>query len=189
LETSKSKSAVYEKTNSWSLELEILKSIVAKTELIEIKKWGGCVYTLNGKNIIGIGGFKNYFAIWFFNGVFLKDTEKNLINAQEGVTKSMRQWRFFSKEELEETPLLKYILEAIENEKEGKKLEPEKKKEPIPIPLLFQKELDANSSLSEAFFRIAPYKQRAFLEYITEAKREDTKLIRIEKIKLSLNKT
>jgi len=89
-------------TSHWETELEILKSIISKTALIETNKWGGCIYVHNNKNVIGVGGFKNFFTLWFFNGVFLKDEKKYLVNANEGVTKSLRQWRFTSKEEINE---------------------------------------------------------------------------------------
>jgi uncharacterized protein YdeI (YjbR/CyaY-like superfamily) len=171
----------WEKNNSWPEELELLKSIIDKTELVETTKWGGIVYVLNGKNVLGIGGFKNYFAIWFFNGVLLQDKKKALVNAQEGVTKSLRQWRFSSKEEVNEAAVLEYINEAIVNEKQGKNNKPQKK-EPI-VSELFQKELDTNANLAEAFLKFSPYKQYEFLEYIETAKREETKLSRIEKIK------
>lgn len=113
--------------DKWEEELELLKSIIAKTELIETTKWGGIVYTINNKNVIGIGGFKNFFIVWFFNGVFLKDDLKVLVNANEGVTKALRQWRYISKEEINEKNLLYYINEAIENEKLGKSIKPTKK--------------------------------------------------------------
>lgn len=172
------------KNNSqWEVELEILKSIIAKTELIETTKWGGCVYVFNNKNVIGVGGFKNFFTLWFFNGVFLKDDKKHLVNANEGVTKSLRQWRFTSKEEINEAEVLAYIQEAIENEKQGKIIKPEKTKTEVIIPDIFQKELNANADLKEAFLKFSPYKQKEFLEYIETAKREETKLSRIEKIK------
>ena len=183
MESPKSKTATWDKFNNWPEELEFLKSIVSKTELVETTKWGGCVYVLNGKNVIGVGGFKNYFAIWFFNGVFLKDEKKHLVNANEGVTKSLRQWRFSSKEEANEAEILAYILEAIENEKQGKIIKPEKTKAVVEVPDILQKELDADTSLAEAFLKFTPYKQKEFLEYIETAKREETKLLRIEKIK------
>jgi uncharacterized protein YdeI (YjbR/CyaY-like superfamily) len=82
---------VWNKNNQWSEELEILKAIINKTELVETTKWGGIVYTINNKNVIGIGGFKNFFTVWFFNGVFLKDELSVLVNANEGVTKALRQ--------------------------------------------------------------------------------------------------
>jgi uncharacterized protein YdeI (YjbR/CyaY-like superfamily) len=171
----------WDKNNNWLDELELLKSIIAETDLVETTKWGGIVYVLNGKNVLGIGGFKNYFAIWFFNGVLLLDKKKALVNAQEGVTKSLRQWRFSSKEEVNEAAVLEYINEAIANEKQGNNNKP-RKKEPI-VSELFQKELDADAILAEAFLKFSPYKQYEFLEYIETAKREETKLSRIEKIK------
>jgi uncharacterized protein YdeI (YjbR/CyaY-like superfamily) len=174
------KKHVWDKVNGWEEELLFLKSIIDKTELVETIKWGGPIYVYNKRNVIGIGGFKNYFAIWFLNGVFLKDEKNRLVNAQEDKTKSMRQWRFTSKEEVNEKEVLEYILEAIENEKQGKIIKPSKK-EAI-VSELFQKELDQNSALAEAFLRFSPYKQYEFLEYIESAKQEKTKLSRIEKV-------
>ena len=170
----------WDKNNSWLEELAFLKSIIVKTELVETTKWGGIVYVLNGKNVIGIGGFKNYFAIWFFNGVLLEDKKQLLVNAQEGVTKALRQWRFTSKEEVNEADVLNYIKEAIQNEKQEKTIKPEKKT-PI-LSEFFQKELNANPELAAAFQKFSAYKQYEFLEYIESAKREETKRSRIEKI-------
>ena len=183
MESSKTGTPTWDKVNSWSEELEFLKSIIAKTELIETTKWGGCVYVLDNKNVIGIGGFKNYFTIWFFNGVFLKDEKKVLVNAQEGVTKSLRHWRFTSKDDIVEAIVLDYIYEAIENEKQGKIIKTQKVGVTIEMPEIFQNELYLDINLAEAFLKFSPYKQKEFLEYIVEAKREETKRSRIEKIK------
>lgn len=180
MESASEKKHVWDKVNQWEEELLFLKSIIDKTELIETTKWGGTVYVYNKKNVIGLGGFKNYVAIWFFNGVFLKDDKKKLVNAQEDKTKSLRQWRFASKEEINEKEVLEYILEAIENEKQGKIIKPSKK-EPI-VSELLQKEIAKNPALAEAFLKFSPYKQYEFLEYIETAKQEKTKLSRIEKV-------
>ncbi len=102
-----------DKVNQWKFELDILKTIISKKQLTETIKWGSTVYVYNAKNIIGIAGFKHFFTIWFFNGAKLKDESNVLINAQEGVTKSMRQWRFTSKDELDEETILQYIEEAM----------------------------------------------------------------------------
>ncbi|AOW09705.1 YdeI/OmpD-associated family protein [Flavobacterium gilvum] len=171
------------KNEQWDIEVEILKEIIAKTELVETNKWGGCVYVYNNKNVVGVGGFKNFFTLWFFNGAFLKDEKKHLINANEGVTKSLRQWRFTSKDDINEKEILSYIQEAIENKKQGKINKPEKIRTEVIIPDLLQKELDTDSILNEAFLKFSPYKQKEFIEYIETAKREETKISRIEKIK------
>ncbi|MEQ3689975.1 MAG: DUF1801 domain-containing protein [Flavobacterium sp.] len=171
----------WNKTNQWNGELEVLKAIVVKTNLIEEIKWGGPVYTYNGKNVIGIGGFKSYFGIWFFNGVFLKDEKKLLINAQEGTTKSLRQMRFNSIDEIDEKVILHYIKEAIKIEEKGLALKPQKK-EKIQSNFL-NNEFKENSELKTAFEQFSPYKQREFLEYIESAKQDKTKATRLEKIK------
>lgn len=173
----------WNKTNQWEEELNLLVSIIAKTELVEMTKWGGSVYTINTKNVVGIGGFKSYLGIWFFNGVFLKDEAKVLVNAQEGVTKALRQWRFQSKEEIlqHEKLILQYIQEAIANEKAGISKKPEKK-EAI-VSALLNEEFKKHLALAKAFEAFSPYKQREFLEYVESAKQEKTKITRIEKIK------
>jgi uncharacterized protein YdeI (YjbR/CyaY-like superfamily) len=173
----------WDKTNQWSEELDVIKTIIAQTELEEMTKWGGPVYTINGKNVVGVGGFKSYVGLWFFNGVFMKDEKKVLVNAQEGVTKALRQWRFSSKEEIlqQEKLILMYLNEAIANEKAGISKKPEKK-EAI-ISDLLNSEFKKNPCLAKAFSVFSPYKQREFLEYVETAKQEKTKLARIEKIK------
>ncbi len=180
MENQSENKGIWKYSEKWEEELLLLKSILDKTELIETTKWGGPVYVYGKKNVVGIGGFKDYFTIWFFNGVFLKDTKKKLVNAQEDITKSLRQWRFTSKDEVNEAAVLEYIHEAIENEKQGKVIKPSKK-ETI-ISELLNKEMEQNPALKDAFENFKPYKQYEFLEYIESAKQEKTKLARIEKV-------
>ncbi|HEY4618933.1 MAG TPA: DUF1801 domain-containing protein [Flavobacterium sp.] len=181
MEPSQPKKHTWDKNNKWIEELNLLKGIIAQTELVETTKWGGPVYVLDGKNVLGIGGFKSYFGIWFFNGVFLEDKKKVLINAQEGVTKSLRQWRFLSIEEVNENRVLAYIHEAIANEKIGKTITPAKKE--ALVSEMLQQELENSADLAKAFQQFSLAKQREFHEYIEEAKREQTKLSRMLKIR------
>lgn len=170
----------WNKTNQWEYEIEQLHAIIRKTPLVETTKWGGPVYTYNNKNVLGIGGFKSFFGIWFYNGVFLKDEKKLLINANEENTKSLRQMRFNSANEIDEKLILSYIIEAIEIEEKGLAI-PKEKKETI-IPEILQNELDKNSELKNKFNTFSPYKQREFIEHITSAKQEKTQMARLEKI-------
>jgi uncharacterized protein YdeI (YjbR/CyaY-like superfamily) len=174
----------WNKTNQWENEMEQLHAIIRKTPLVETTKWGGPVYTYNNKNVLGIGGFKSYFGIWFYNGVFLKDEKKLLINANEENTKSLRQMRFNSANEIDEKLILAYIKEAIEIEEKGLAI-PKEKKETI-IPEILQKELDRNSELSTKFNAFSPYKQREFIEHIISAKQEKTQITRLEKVILMI---
>ena len=171
---------VWDKVNQWEDELRQLREIIQKTELVETNKWGGEVYTVNNKNVLGIGGFKNYFVIWFWNGVFLKDEAKVLVNANEGVTKGLRQWRFTSARELDEKLILHYIYEAIANEKAGLTIKPEKK-ERMHCDF-FAEALRKDTKLNAALEQLTPFKQKEYWEYMATAKQEKTKITRLEKI-------
>ncbi|MCR5862889.1 YdeI/OmpD-associated family protein [Flavobacterium sp. J372] len=171
---------VWDKQHEWAVEIESLKTILAKTQLVETVKWGAPVYTYNGKNVVGIAGFKNYFTLWFYKGVLLKDEAGKLVSADDK-TKSLRQWRFASVNELDEKLILHYVNEAIEIEKAGLAIKPEKKSNAVPE--LLQQALGENDELKAAFSKLTPGKQREYSEYIAEAKQEKTKLSRLEKIK------
>lgn len=164
----------------WEKEIDFLQSILSKTALVETTKWGGIVYTYNGKNVVGLGGFKSYVGLWFFNGVFLKDPYKVLVSGNEGVTKALRQWRFNAFEEIEEKKVLAYLLEAITIEKEGKVHKPEKT--PLSMSAYFQNFLAAEK-LNDSFEKFNLTKKKEFVEYIDTAKQDKTKLSRLNKIK------
>ncbi|WP_299888774.1 DUF1801 domain-containing protein [uncultured Lacinutrix sp.] len=174
--------AYFESDDKFAEALIILREILNSTEVEETLKWSMPTYTVNGKNIIGIGSFKNHFCLWFHQGVFLKDEQKLLVNAQEK-TKSMRQMRFESINDINKTAVLAYIKEAIENQKLGKEIKPVRTtKKTISIPKELQETLDSAQEFKLAFNALTPGKQREYCEYITEAKRETTKISRIEKI-------
>ncbi|NNE65715.1 MAG: hypothetical protein HKN33_04040 [Pyrinomonadaceae bacterium] len=160
-------------------ELALLREIVLETELAETVKWGVPCYTLDGKNIVGIGSFKSYFGIWFFQGSFLKDSQKVLVNAQEGKTKGMRQWRIDSRAAIDRPLILKYLQEAIENCRAGKQIKPERK--PLVIPSELRDALKADLALSEAFETLTLGKKREYAEHIGGAKKEETRLNRLQK--------
>ena len=162
-------------------ELSILRQIINSTELEETLKWSAPVYTLNGKNVLGLGAFKNHFGIWFFNGVFLKDEKQLLLAAQE-TTKGLRQMRFESLSEIDKHAVLAYVKEAIENQKLGKETKPEKKGKTVIIPEELNDALKKDTRLKDAFKGLTPFKQREYTEYIDTAKRAETKQTRLEKI-------
>jgi len=163
--------------------LSVLRIIINSTELNESIKWNAPVYDLNGKNVVGLGAFNHHFGIWFFNGVFLKDAQNLLVNAQESKTKALRQMRFTSTEEIDKNIVLQYVKEAIKNQKEGKEIKPERTKKETIIPIELKLELDNDAQLTASFKTLSPYKQREYCEHIQSAIRDVTKLSRIKKIK------
>ncbi|HRZ42875.1 MAG TPA: YdeI/OmpD-associated family protein [Bacteroidales bacterium] len=165
----------------WITELMLLRSIIQKTPLFRTIKWGAEVFTWNGRNVLSYGGFRNYFALWFYNGVFLTDKDKLLVSAQEGKTKSLRQWRFSSAKEIDEAKILAYIQEAIEVERKGLKIKPEKF-QPLELPVLLEEAIRNDDRLSAGFKKLSPGKQKEYIVYLLEAKQEQTRNRRLEKI-------
>jgi uncharacterized protein YdeI (YjbR/CyaY-like superfamily) len=118
----------------------------------------------------------------FTMGFLWKTLKKVFINAQEGKTKSLRQWRFNALSEIEPETVLAYILEAIENEKAGLKLLPTKPSKPK-LPELLEKALKEDKVFMAAFDKLTFGKQKEYAEHIASAKREQTQIERLEKIR------
>jgi len=171
------------KQTEWQKELNTLRKLVNQHKVKETIKWGSPVYESGGKNIVGLSAFKSYTGLWFFQGGLLKDKAGKLMNAQEGKTQAMRQWRFATLEEIEENADLihTYIEEAIANQKAGKEIKAKVGK-PLVIPTELQKRLEADTDLKEAFESLNLTKKRDYAEHIEIAKREETKMARLEKI-------
>jgi uncharacterized protein YdeI (YjbR/CyaY-like superfamily) len=172
--------AYIEKHEQWKSQMTALRKVMNSATLVETVRWGAPSYTLNGNIVAGIVGFKNHCAIWFQQGVFLKDKSKKLVNAQEGTTRGMRQWRFQAGEKVDDRLVESYVEEAIENEKSGKRITPVKKKTVIPPELSAVLLKDAN--LRKGFESLSPGRQREYAAHIGAAKQEKTRLSRLEKI-------
>jgi len=166
----------------WQDAEELMQQIIQKMPLKKEFKWGSSVYTYKGKNVIGWGGFKHFFSLWFYNGVFLMDKEQVLINASEGKTKALRQWRFKDVSQMDSAKIENYILESIQTIEQGKELKPVKTPVKPPSGILLDM-LEADSKLYQQFKALSPGRQKEYIEYIDDAKQQKTKLSRLEKIK------
>ena len=171
----------FSKATKWQNEYGKLRTLVLDCGLTEELKWGVPCYKFNKSNIVLIHGFKNYCALLFHKGVLLSDDNSILIQQTENV-QSARQIRFTNIQEIEDLePTIKaYIYEAIEVEKAGLKVDFKKTKE-FNILEEFQKKLDINSNLKEAFEALTPGRKRGYLLYFSQAKQSKTRVSRIEK--------
>lgn len=165
----------------WKAEMTLLRTIVLDSELIEDYKWMHPCYTLDGKNVVLIHGFKEYCALLFHKGALLKDPKRILIQQTENV-QSARQIRFTGISQIKslESDIKLYILEAIEIEKAGMKVVL-KQTSDYPIPEEFQTRLNESQDLKNAFDALTPGRKRAYLFYFSQAKQSKTREARIEK--------
>jgi uncharacterized protein YdeI (YjbR/CyaY-like superfamily) len=165
----------------WQTILKKLRKLLLNCGLDESIKWGTPVYTFEGKNLVGLGAFKSYAGLWFFNGALLKDPKSVLLNAQEGKTKAMRQWRFSDASEIDPSLIESYLKEAIQLQRMGKVVAKAKPTATVEIPPELSQAFAKDKKLASMFAAFTPYKQKEFAEHISSAKQEKTRLNRLEK--------
>src|SRR5215472_7749690 len=100
-----------------------MRRVLAGLGMKEECKWGKPTYTVDGKNVVIIQGFKEYCALGFFQGALLKDPKKLLV--QLGQVHAGRVMKFTSTEEIatKATTIKGYVREAMAAEKGGMKVE------------------------------------------------------------------
>ena len=173
--------AMISKATQWQREFTALRAIVLDCGLIEDFKWGQPCYTLGGKNIVLIHGFKEYCGLLFFKGALLSNADDLLIQQTENV-QAARQARFTSVEEIkaQQNNIKASIFEAIEIEKAGLKVTL-KKTEDFAVPEELQVKLDKLPALKTAFEALTPGRQRAYLFHFSQPKQAKTREARVEK--------
>ena len=165
----------------WREQLAALRQILRATALDETVKWGAPCYTYRGKNVVGIGGFKSYFGLWFFQGALLPDKNKVLISAQEGKTKALRQWRMHSASDIKPAVIKRYVKDAIQVVETGREIKVERSRAVV-VPPELQNALRRCKGATAAFRALSNGRQREYADYVVSAKRNETKARRIEKI-------
>jgi len=165
----------------WRAELGRLRDILQSTGLDEDVKWGAPCYTYKGKNVVGIGGFKSYFGLWFHQGALLADDAGVLINAQEGKTRALRQWRMQSARDIKPAVIRRYVMEARKLVDSGEEIKADRGK-PIVLPPELRNALRRTRGATAAFRQLRTGLQREYADYISSAKRVDTKQRRIDKV-------
>ena len=171
---------VLQQETHWQDEFQMLRTIVLGFPLAEELKWGQACYTLDGKNVVLIHGFKDYCALMFFKGALLKDPHRLL--ATPGQHQATRQIRFTSVKDITQlkSVVKATIQEAIEVERAGLKVKM-KKTEELTIPDEFQKKLNAMPALKKAFTALTPGRQRGYIFHFSQPKLSSTREARVEK--------
>jgi uncharacterized protein YdeI (YjbR/CyaY-like superfamily) len=174
-------SKVHGKERRWSAEYAALRRLCLESGLNEELKWGQACYDLCGSNVVLIHGFKNYCALLFMKGALLKDPMGILIRQTKNV-QAARQIRFASLADINQrkAALKTYISEAIAVEKSGAKVKMRSVAQ-FDVPVEFQKRLDDDPELAEAFRALTPGRQKGYLLHFAGAKQTATRSARVEK--------
>jgi uncharacterized protein YdeI (YjbR/CyaY-like superfamily) len=172
---------VHGREKHWSAEYAALRQLCLASGLNEELKWGQACYDLNGGKVVLIHGFKNYCALLFMKGVLLKDPEGVLIQQTKNV-QAARQLRFASLADItkQKSTIKAYLREAIAVEKSGMKVQM-KSAAQFDVPEEFQRRLDDDVELAEAFHALSPGRQKGYLLHFSGAKQASTRANRVEK--------
>jgi uncharacterized protein YdeI (YjbR/CyaY-like superfamily) len=174
-------SKVHAKEKRWSEEFGELRRLCLASGLNEELKWGQACYDLNGKNVVLIHGFKDYCALLFMKGALLEDSKELLVRQTQNV-QAARQMRFASLAEVRKrkAAIKDYIERAIAVERSGAKV-PMKTAAQFEVAKEFEKRMDEDSELAEAFHALTPGRQKGYLLYFSAAKQSTTRSARVEK--------
>ncbi len=168
------------KVHRWTAILEFLRQLILETELQEERKWGVPTYTINGKNVVMLGVFKDSCVLSFIKGQFLPDPKGLLAlpgpNSREG-----RILRFTQLNQATglENEIRHFLQEAIQVERSGKRAAASSSRQLLPEELL--QKFAEHPGLETAFFALTPGRQRGYLIHFSGAKQSPTRLSRIEK--------
>lgn len=162
--------------------LEHIRDVVhsVSDEITEVMKWSFPHFEYKG-NICNMAAFKEHCAFGFWKGSIMKDEDK-IINPI-GKTAMGSLGRITSIKDLPSKKILvKYIKEAIDLNEKGislPKKAPAAQKE-IEVPEDFANAIAKNKKAKTVFEKFSPSHKKEYIEWITEAKREETRKKRID---------
>ena len=164
----------------WEAEIGEMRRVLAGFAMKEECKWGKPTYTVDGKNIVIMQGFKEYFGLGFFQGALLKDPKKVLV--QLGQVQAGRVMKFTSVKDImaKAATIKAYVREAIAVEKAGLRME-KKKTSDFPVPKELTERFRKDPRFKRAFEALTPGRQRSYLYHFGAAKQSATRVARIEK--------
>jgi uncharacterized protein YdeI (YjbR/CyaY-like superfamily) len=162
---------------NWSAKIcKRLREIVLKSDpkIIEDWKWGPNYY-INGM-VCGYAAFQKHVNLVFFQGALLKDKRKILLGNPGNLHN--RHIKYTDVKEINEEVLLEYLIEAIENNKKGKKIVKAIDKNVI-IASDIKKEFKIAGILN--YFETLAYShKKEYILWIDSAKKEETRKNRID---------
>jgi uncharacterized protein YdeI (YjbR/CyaY-like superfamily) len=164
----------------WKAEIAAMQRVMAGFPMKQERKWGKPTYTVDGKNIVILQGFKEYFALGFFQGALLEDPAKVLV--QLGQVHAGRVMKFTSAKDITaKAAIIKaYVREAIAIEKAGLRMKP-KTTSDFPVPGELTERFRTDARFKRAFAALTPGRQRSYLYHFAAAKQSATRRARIEK--------
>jgi uncharacterized protein YdeI (YjbR/CyaY-like superfamily) len=159
--------------------LRHLRALVhqACPEAEETIKWGMPSFVHHGI-ICGMAGFKAHCAFGFWRRGLTDEIAKTGVKAEQAMGSL---GRITSRKDLPgDRAMLGYIRKAAKLNEAGVRARPKPRPKPaLPVPADLAGALKKNAKAAKAFAAFSPSARREYIEWITEAKRPETRLARL----------
>jgi uncharacterized protein YdeI (YjbR/CyaY-like superfamily) len=134
---------------------------------------------VDGKNVVIMQGFNEYFALGFFQGALPKDPEKVLVQLVQ--VQAGRVMKFTGAKDIraKAATIKAYVREAIAAEKAGLRMK--RSTSEFPVPEELTRRFGRDPRFKRAFEALTPGRQRSYLYHFAAAKQSATRVARIEK--------
>lgn len=147
----------------------------ADPAILEDWKWGPN-FNHNGM-VCGIWGFKKHASIHFYKGTLMADKAK-LFNFGDG-NENVLSIKFTDISQINDALIVDYVKEAVQLNILG--LKPKPLPKVVDVPADLQELLNQNPKAKAVFDNFAYSHKKEYVEWITQAKREETRLARLQK--------
>lgn len=157
--------------------LKHLRALVhqACPDVEEAVKWSMPFFTLGGKNLANMAAFKEHAAFGFWEGLGIETPRAGEAMGHFGKIKSV--------DDLPDADELVTMIRSAARQMGAAKAVPEKaKSRPVTVPPMpedFAAAIAAVPDAQETYVRFSPGYQRDYIDWVTDAKRAETRLKRI----------
>lgn len=155
----------------------------------ETMKWSFPHFIYKGEILCSFAAFKQHFVFGFWKAKIMEDPDGILEKGEKtamGVLGRMKSIDDLPSDKI----LIKYLKQAAKLNEEGVKVpvRVHRPAKPAVVPDYFMKALKKNRKAFNTFDKFPPSHKREYIEYITDAKKEETRKRRIEKSIAQLEK-
>jgi uncharacterized protein YdeI (YjbR/CyaY-like superfamily) len=155
----------------------------------ETIKWGFPHFLYNGEILCSFAAFKAHYVFGFRKAKIMDDPDGILELEEKTAMGSLGKMSTLSDLPADRI-MVKYLKHAASLNAIGAKVPPPVRRpaKPVVVPDYFMAALKKNRKVLTAFEQLPPSHRREYVEYVTEAKREETRLRRLGKVREQLEK-
>ena len=164
----------------WQRKLLVrLRQLIHAThpDVEEMWRWNAPHFDSNDHIMIGLLAFNKHVAVWFHKGMLINDPRKLFEKADD---KGMRSYKLEEGDEIKEAAFIDLVRKAVVLNAKGIKLTDAKPpRRSLVVPKELEAILDKDETAREHWDKFPYSHRKEYVEWIEEAKRDETRTRRI----------